>query len=68
MHGERSDTLVVIMRAINLRWSTAKLLLQLRAAPRVPSPEDLQRSLVSFEQMSPATAAHLMRFHAAAVS
>jgi uncharacterized protein (DUF2336 family) len=68
MHGELSDALVVIMRAINLRWSTAKLLLQLRAAPRVPSPEDLQRSLASFEQMSPATAAHLMRFHAAAVS
>jgi uncharacterized protein (DUF2336 family) len=66
MHGERTDVLLVIARAINLKWTTAKLLLQLRAAPRVPSAEEMQRSLASFEQMTSATAAHLMRFHAAA--
>ena len=68
MLGERADVLLVIARAVNLKWTTAKLLLQLRAAPRVPSPDELQRSLASFEQMTPATAAHLMRFHAAAAS
>jgi uncharacterized protein (DUF2336 family) len=68
MHGERSDVLLVIARAINLKWATVKLLLQLRAAPLAPPPDELQRSLASFEQMSPATAAHLMRFHADAVS
>jgi len=68
MHGERSDVLMVIARAINLKWGTAKLLLQLRAAPRVLAPDELQRSLAAFEQMSPATAAHLMRFQAAAVA
>ncbi len=68
MHGERSDVLLMIARAVNLKWSTAKLLLQLRTAPLVPPPDELQRSLATFEQMSPATAAHLMRFQAAAVS
>jgi uncharacterized protein (DUF2336 family) len=68
MHGERSDVLLLIARAINLKWSTAKLLLQLRAAPHIPPPDELQRSLAAFEQMSPTTAAHLVRFHAAAVS
>jgi len=67
MHGERSDILLVIARAINLKWSTVKLLLQLRAAPLAPSAYDLQRSLAAFEHMSPVTAAHLMRFHAAPV-
>jgi uncharacterized protein (DUF2336 family) len=68
MHGERSDVLLVIARAINLKWSTVKLLLQLRAAPHAPSAYDLQRSLAAFEQMSPTTATHLMRFHAAPAS
>jgi uncharacterized protein (DUF2336 family) len=68
MHGERSDLLMVITRAINLKWSTAKLLLQLRAAPHVPSTEELQASLAAFEQMSPTTAVHLMQFHATAGS
>jgi uncharacterized protein (DUF2336 family) len=66
MHGERTDVLLVIARAINLKWATAKLLLQMRAAPRVPPADELQRSLAAFEHMTPATAAHLMRFHAAA--
>ena len=68
MHGERSDVLLVIARAINLKWGTVKLLLQLRAVPLVMPPEEIQRNLAAFEQMSPTTAAHLMRFHAASVS
>jgi uncharacterized protein (DUF2336 family) len=68
MHSERADVLLVIARAINLKWGTVKLLLQLRAAPLVQHPEELQRSLAAFEQMSPTTAAHLMRFHEASVS
>ena len=68
MQGERSDVLLVITRAINLKWSTVKLMLRLRAAPRVVPPDELQRSLAAFEHMSPATAAHLLRFHAAAAS
>jgi uncharacterized protein (DUF2336 family) len=68
MQGERSDVLLVIARAINLKWGTVKLLLQLRAAPLVPPPDELQRSLAAFEHMSPTTAAHLMRFHAAPAS
>ncbi len=68
MHGERSDVLLVIARAIGLKWSTAKLMLALWAAPNPLPPEELQRSLAAFEQMSASTAAHLMRFHATAAS
>jgi uncharacterized protein (DUF2336 family) len=68
MLSERADVLLVIARAINLKWSTAKLLLALHAAPQSLPPDELQRSLASFEQMSPTTAAHLMRFHATATA
>jgi len=64
MLNERSDVLLVIARAINLKWSTAKLMLQLRAAPNALSTDELQKNLAAFEQMRPTTAAHLMRFHA----
>jgi uncharacterized protein (DUF2336 family) len=65
MHSERSDILLVIARASGLKWGTAKLLLQLRAAPQSVPPDELQRSLATFEQMSVPTAAHLMRFQTA---
>ena len=68
MHAERPDVLLAVTRAINLKWSTVKLVLQLRAAPHVLPPDELQRSLAAFEHMSPVTAAHLMRFHATAAS
>ena len=68
MLSERSDVLLVVARAINLKWSTAKLMLQLRAAPNALSTDVLQRNLAAFEQMSPTTAAHLMRFHATPAS
>ncbi|HEY1545891.1 MAG TPA: DUF2336 domain-containing protein [Xanthobacteraceae bacterium] len=68
MYAERPDVLLAITRAINLKWSTVKLVLQLRAAPHILAPDELQHSLAAFEHMSPATAAHLMRFHAAAAS
>jgi uncharacterized protein (DUF2336 family) len=68
MLSERADVLLVITRAINLKWSTAKLMLQLRAAPQALAPDELQQSLAAFEQMSLTTAAHLMRFHATPAS
>ncbi len=68
MQGERTDVILMIVRAIGLKWGTAKLVLQLRAGPQLLSPEELQRNLAAFEQMSPTTAAHLMRFHATPAS
>jgi uncharacterized protein (DUF2336 family) len=68
MHGARADVLVMIARAIGVRWSTAKLVLRLRALPRAGAPDELQHSLAAFEQMTPTTAAHLLRFHAAQTS
>jgi uncharacterized protein (DUF2336 family) len=64
MYSERSDVILVIARAIGLKWATTKLILQLRAGPKTVPPEELQRCLASFEQLTPTTAAHLMRFHA----
>jgi len=65
MQGERSDVILVIARAIGLKWATTKLVLQLWAGPKILPPEEMQRSLAAFEQLNPATAAHLLRFHAA---
>ena len=64
MHGERSDGILVIARATGLKWGTTKLLLQLWSRPKLLPPEELQRSLASFEQLNPATASHLVRFQA----
>jgi uncharacterized protein (DUF2336 family) len=64
MQSERSDIILVIARAVGLKWATIKLVLQLRAGPKVLPPEEMQRSLAAFEQLSPATAAHLLRFQA----
>ncbi len=64
MHNERADILLVIARAIGLKWGTAKLVLQLWAGPRIMRPEEMQRHLAAFEQLTPATASHLLRFHA----
>jgi uncharacterized protein (DUF2336 family) len=64
MHGERSDGILVIARATGLKWGTTKLLLQLWSGPKLLAAEELQRSLASFEQLSPATASHLLQFQA----
>jgi uncharacterized protein (DUF2336 family) len=64
MQSERSDIILVIARAIGLKWATTKLILQLWAGPKILPPEEMQRSLAAFEQLNPATATHLLRFHA----
>jgi uncharacterized protein (DUF2336 family) len=63
MHGKRSDVILMVARAIGLRWSTTKLILQLWSRPGSLSVADLQQSLASFEQVSQATAQQLVRFH-----
>ncbi len=64
MHGERADTILLIARASGLKWGTTKLLLQLWSRPKLLPSEELQRNLAAFEQLNPATAAHLLRFQA----
>jgi uncharacterized protein (DUF2336 family) len=64
MHSERSDIILVIARATGLKWPTTKLVLQLWAGPKILPPDEMQRSLAAFEQLNPATATHLLRFHA----
>jgi uncharacterized protein (DUF2336 family) len=64
MQNERSDVILVIARAIGLKWGTTKLILQLWAGPKILPAEEMQRCLAAFEQLNPATATHLLRFHA----
>lgn len=64
MHSERSDAILIMARAIGLKWGTTKLLLQLWSGPKLLPAEELQRSLAAFEQLNPSTAAHLLRFQA----
>ena len=68
MHSERSDITLMLARAIGLKWSTTKLILQLWSSPKNLSFADLQQSLASFEQVSQSTAQQLVRFHCAAAS
>lgn len=63
MHNDRSEAILVIARARDLAWPTVKALLRLRAGPKGISITELQQTLASFEQMSPATAEQLLRFH-----
>jgi uncharacterized protein (DUF2336 family) len=66
MHGDRSDVVIIIARAIGLKWPTTKLILQLWAQPRPLTAAEVGQNLASFEQLTQATAAQLIRFHDAA--
>jgi uncharacterized protein (DUF2336 family) len=63
MTRDRSETLVVIARAIGLSWSTVNDILLLRAKKGfLPEGEIIQR-LARFERLKPATAQEIMRLH-----
>jgi uncharacterized protein (DUF2336 family) len=64
MHSERSDAILIMARAVGLKWGTTKLLLQLWSGPKLLPADELQRSLAAFEQLNPSTATHLLRFQA----
>ena len=63
MSAARSETLLVLAKAIGLSWSCVKAVLWLRAGSAGLSPRDIEQSLASFERLKRATAQDLLRFH-----
>jgi len=65
MARDRSESLVVLARAVGLSWSTVNEILQLRAQRGlIPRGEIIQR-LARFERLRPDTAQEIVRLHRA---
>ena len=65
MDQERSETILVLTRAIGLSWSTAKAILQLRVGKRLVLASEIAKNLASFERLNPATAREIVSFYQA---
>jgi uncharacterized protein (DUF2336 family) len=63
MDRQRSETLLVLARAIGLSWPTVKALLGLRAGGRGPAPDEIAQHLASFERLKSETAREILRFY-----
>ncbi len=63
MMQERSETVLVLARAIGLSWSTVKAILLLRAGKRIIAADEIAQCLASFERLKPATAKEIARFY-----
>jgi uncharacterized protein (DUF2336 family) len=63
MMQERSETVLVLARAIGLSWSTVKAILLLRAGKRIIAADEIAQCLASFERLKPATAKEIVRFY-----
>jgi uncharacterized protein (DUF2336 family) len=63
MLQERSETLLVMARAIGLSWSTVKAILLTRTGKRFAAGSDIAQCLASFERLRPATAVEILAFH-----
>lgn len=60
---ERSETVLILARAIGLTWPTVKAILTLRGGKRGASPTELAQSMASFERLRQATAREIVRFY-----
>jgi uncharacterized protein (DUF2336 family) len=63
MMQERSETVLVLAKAIGLSWSTVKAILVLRAGTRIVAADEVAQCLASFERLKPATAKEIVRFY-----
>jgi uncharacterized protein (DUF2336 family) len=63
MMQERSETILVLARAIGLSWTTVRAILLLRAGKRIIATDEIARCLASFERLKPATAREIVRFY-----
>jgi uncharacterized protein (DUF2336 family) len=63
MMQERSETVLVLARAIGLSWSTVKAILLLRAGKRIIAMDEIAQCLASFERLKTATAREIVRFY-----
>jgi uncharacterized protein (DUF2336 family) len=65
MGQERSETVLVLARAIGLSWSTVKAILLLRAGRRLIPADEIAQCLASFERLRRATAQEIVAFYQA---
>jgi len=65
MVSERSETILVLGRAIGLSWPTVKEILSLRAKKRIIADGDIARAMASFERLRPQTAQEIVRYYRA---
>jgi uncharacterized protein (DUF2336 family) len=63
MVEERSETLLLICKAINLKWTTVRVLLQLRAETKGIPVVQFERELAYFERIKRDTARQILSFH-----
>jgi uncharacterized protein (DUF2336 family) len=63
MVEERSETMLLICKAINLKWTTVRVLLQLRAETKGTSVAQFERELAYFERIKRDTARQILSFH-----
>jgi uncharacterized protein (DUF2336 family) len=62
MMHPRAESLLMIMRAIGLSWSTCKPILLLRATGTAVSTHEVEHALSVFERLKPETARQVLRF------
>ncbi|HVY57221.1 MAG TPA: DUF2336 domain-containing protein [Xanthobacteraceae bacterium] len=58
----RPESLLMIMRAVGLSWSTCKPILLLRATGCAVSAQEIEQALSVFERLKPETARQVLRF------
>jgi uncharacterized protein (DUF2336 family) len=59
------DPMLILCKAAGLPWASAKLVLRLAAGGRQISTQEFERSLASFNKLTPATAKYVVRFQRA---
>jgi uncharacterized protein (DUF2336 family) len=63
MVSDRSETILVLGRAIGLSWATVKEILSLRAKKRIIADNEIARAMASFERLRPQTAQEIVRYY-----
>jgi uncharacterized protein (DUF2336 family) len=61
--GERSDSILVLGRALDFDWPVVRALILLRQSPnRLPSAPDIDRAHAQFDHLAPSTAQRVLQF------
>lgn len=60
---EQTETVLVLAKAANLEWQTARALLSLRVGDRALSPVRMSRDMASFERLNFNTARQILEFY-----
>jgi uncharacterized protein (DUF2336 family) len=63
MMQERSETVLVLARAVGLSWPTVKAIQLLRGGKRFVAADEIAQCLARFERLKPSTAKEILRFY-----